>query len=129
MMMEKRRLQGIARRGIDTREGVPDGMRKWQAAPLNEAARQSAKETMSKLEKAGVLVDDSEDAKEALQSAITSMRQPGSKQVGLAAAKLVLEYTKAKPASKSDITVNKAEEWLAAIAADNGKQGDASTDA
>lgn len=113
-----------------TNTGVPWGMRKRDADVLNQQARESAAVTMAELEKAGVLEDADEQAKEALQTSIEIMRQPGDKKVRLQAARQVLEWTKAKPAAKQDITVNKAEEWLAAIAAENDEdKGDAPSDA
>lgn len=130
MMMEKRRLSGIARRGKPGREGVPDGMRKAEAVPLNEAAKQSAKETMSKLKKAGAIGDLDARAEEALLESIKVMRAPGDKKVKLAAARLVLDFTKSKPAAKSEVTVNKAEDWLKAVAENDGSdEGETSTDA
>lgn len=101
-----------------TRAGVPDGMRKPKADVLWAKARVKAEKTMAELKTAGLLNDADEMASEALQEALTVMRSPSTKQVKLQAAKLVLEYTKAKPAAKSEITVNKAEEWLAAVTAD-----------
>lgn len=129
-MIAKRRAAGLLRRGKPGRFGVPDGMRKKQADPLNQAALQSAKDTMAKLKQAGVIDDADAQAQEALESALTVMRKPGDKKVQLAAARLVLEYTKSKPASKVEATVNKAEEWLAAIAMGNDDdKGEASQDA
>lgn len=130
-MMEKRRLAGIANRGFSSRFGVPDGMRKAEAAPLNEQAAESAKKTMSELEQAGVLADADAQAKEALEATLTIMRAPGDKKVRLAAAGQVLAYTKAKPATKADVTINKAEAWLAAVAAENDSadEGKATADA
>lgn len=129
-MMEKRRISGLARRGKPGRFGVPDGMRKKEAMILNEAAAQSAKETMADLEKAGIFTDADDAAKEALTKALTVMRAPGDKRDALAAARLVLEYTKAKPASKSELTINKAEAWLAEVANNNDDdEGEASKDA
>lgn len=115
-MMERRKEQYIKAKGNTWRYGIPDGMRRAEAEPLNKAAEESAKKTMSELKQAGALGDLDARAEEALESAIGVMRKPGSKQVQLAAARLVLEYTKAKPASKSEVTVNKAEEWLLAVA-------------
>lgn len=130
-MTEKRRAAGEARRGKPgAREGVPDGMRKAEADALNQAARESAEETVSELKQAGVLDGDDPRAEEALRVTITIMRAPGDKKVKLAAAKQVLEFTKAKPASTTNLKVNKAEEWLAAIAAENdADKGEASSDA
>lgn len=111
-----------------SRMGVPDGMHREEAYPLNQAAIESAKETMSKLKKAGAIGDLDAKAEEALTTAVEIMRKPGNKGTQLSAARLVLEYTKSKPAAKSDITVNKAEEWLAAIT-DADDKGEASKDA
>lgn len=116
MMMEKRKAAGLRKKGKpSSRIDIPDGMHRHEAQPLINAAIESSKETMSKLKKAGVISDLDANAEEALQTALTIMRKPGEKKVSLAAARLVLEYTRAKPASKTELTVNKAEEWLAAI--------------
>ena len=128
---EYRARMSATRKGYDRRRtDIPDGMHRHEAAPLNEAAIKSAKETMSELKKTGALGDLDAKAEEALQSAIEVMRKPGSKQIQLAAARLVLDFTKAKPASKSDITINKAEEWLAMVTAKNDDdKGEAVKDA
>lgn len=77
---------------------------------------------MKKLAKAGVLDENTEMANEALKTALSVMRGPVVPKDKLSAAKLVLEYTKAKPAMKQDITVSTAEAWLEeVIKADNGE--------
>lgn len=125
---EASRLAQEKRRGEPGgRLGVPDGMRKAQADELNNEARESAKQTMADLEKAGVLADDTDAAKEALEATLTIMRSPGDKKVRLQAAGQVLAYTKSKPASKSELTVNKAEEWLAAVATANDGSNEGET--
>lgn len=129
MMMEKRKAAGEANRGFSSRFGVPDGMRKAEAMKLREAAIESSKETMAALEKAGVLDDADAQAKEALATTLVIMRAHGDKKVQLAAARQVLEWTKAKPAAKSDITVNKAEEWLKAVSEHADDEGDVTADA
>lgn len=129
-MMEKRKAQGLKNVGGLGRTGVPDGMRKAQAYPLLEAAKESAKETMSELKQVGVLDGVDPRSEEALESAIAVMRQPGDKKVQLAAARLVLDFTKSKPASKSEISVTKAEDWLAAVTEKDGSDdGETPTDA
>ena len=115
---EKNRAAVAARKG-QGRFGVPDGMRKAEADKLWAEAKESAKQTMAELEKAGLFENDEAGAKEALEAAIGVMRSPQNQKIKLDAASLVLKYTKAAPASKSEITVNKAEEWLAAVAKDN----------
>jgi hypothetical protein len=130
MMMEKRKAAGVLARGFSSRYGVPDGMRKVEADKLCAVAHESAKDTMSELKKSGAIGDLDPRAEEALQSAIEVMRKPGSKSVQLTAARLVLDFTKSKPASKSEISVNKAEEWLAQVAVnDVGDEGKTPTDA
>lgn len=95
------------------RIGQPAG---WYEKDANEAwvkARELAKRDMEKIKKT---VELDARAEEALESALEVMRSPMSQGTKLAAAKLVLEYTKAKPASESKVTVNAAEAWLASIA-------------
>lgn len=129
-MMEKRKAHGERMKGFSSRLGVPDGMRKAEAYPLVEAAKESAKETMSELKQAGVVDGTDPRAEEALEAAIAVMRSPGDKKVALVAARLVLDFTKSKPASKSEISVNKAEDWLAAVAGKDGSDaGETSQDA
>lgn len=104
-----------------TRFGVPNGMRKDQAKRFWRQSKFEATLTVKKLEKAGILDDTDDMAKEALRYSLTVMRGPVNQPIGLAAAKQVLEWTKAKPATKQEVTLNKAEEWLAAITEDNAK--------
>jgi hypothetical protein len=130
MMMEKRRLAGLRKLGNTDRYGIPDGMRKAEADALNQAAKESAEQTMSDLKKTGVLDGVDPRSEEALETSIGIMRKPGDKKVQLAAARLVLEYTKSKPASKVEATVNAAEAWLAAITSkDDNDKGETSQDA
>ena len=131
MMMKKRQEAGARKRaeGFAGRFGVPDGMRKAEAEKLRAEAKESVTKTMSELEKAGVLDDADTQAREALETTLLIMRAPGDKKVQLSAARQVLEWTKAKPAAKSDITVNKAEAWLAAISEHNDDdKGEAPSD-
>jgi hypothetical protein len=90
-------------------------------------ARFEATLTMKKLDKAGVLNDADDQAREALHAALSIMRMEIAQKDRLAAARLVLDFTKAKPAQRTELTVNKAEEWLAQVTQQNEKadQGDA----
>lgn len=64
-------------------------------------------------------IPEVEYAKEALVAAVESMRMEAiNVKDKLAAARLVLEYTKAKPAAKSEVTVKTAEDFLLDIAKD-----------
>lgn len=62
-------------------------------------------------------------AVEALETAVTIMRVESANRDKLAAAKLVLEYTKAKPSTKADITLNTAESFLESVLAQELAEG------
>lgn len=108
------------------RKGVWDGYTKETARPIWDQARNEAKAIL-KYMKDNEMVDAPSDNKyggmadEALEAAITVMRTPANEQVKLQAARLVLDFTRSKPAAKSEVTVNKAEDWLASVMADMSK--------
>lgn len=54
-------------------------------------------------------------AREALEGAVSVLREPNSQTTKLAAARLILEFTKSKPVAKSEVSVNAAEAWLASL--------------
>lgn len=118
-----RMLEGMKTRRKPTRAesgvGIPRGMRRLQYKTFRKQARLEATLLMKKLDEAGVLDDADDQAREALHTAISVMRGPESAKDKLAAARLVLDFTKAKPAQKQDITLNKAEAWLEAVTKDN----------
>jgi exonuclease VII small subunit len=101
-----------------TRYGVPDGMRKEQAQKLWKKANKSAQKTMTELKESGALEDLDPRSEEALEAAIAVMRSPSNQKTKLDAARLVLDFTKSKPVSKKELTLNKAEQWLKQIAND-----------
>jgi hypothetical protein len=104
------------------RAGIPQGMNLEQAKRFWRQARFEATLAMKKLEAAGVLDDADEQSREALRYAIEKIKDKTTAPAhGLMAARLVLDFTKAKPAQKSEVTINKAEEWLEAVTADNAK--------
>lgn len=113
-----------------TRTGVPDGMRKAQARKLQARARKKADYLMEKLQEEGVLhfeeTSDEQMAKSALHEAFVQAMSPGDRDAKLRAIRTVLEYTKAKPATKTDLRLNNAEAWLQEVVADhkatNGEQ-------
>ena len=59
-------------------------------------------------------IDDSY-AKEALQTAVEIMREPAQNRDKLTAARMVLDFTKTKPTSKSEVTIGKAEAFLSSL--------------
>jgi hypothetical protein len=129
-IMEKRRLQGIEKKKTRSfRQGVPDGMRKAEAEALWAKAAGVADRFIKIMEDAGelpeVVVPDSEEAmaKEALREACKIALGPYPVREKLAAQRVILDFTKAKPESKSKITLDKSEEWLAAVAEDMKSDG------
>jgi hypothetical protein len=127
---EARAARKAAGKPINTsRANIPDGMRRDQAKRFWRQARFEASLTMRKLAKAGVIDENTPaEAQEALHAALAVMRSPMDQKTTLAAARLVLDFTKAKPASKSEVTINTAEEWLSHVTRDN-EQGTDEEDA
>ena len=58
---------------------------------------------------------EDEYAKAALETAVEVMRVPGDNRERVAAARLVLDFCKQKPASKNEVTIGKAEEFLSSL--------------
>jgi hypothetical protein len=116
---EKLAAWHAANPGGTSRAGVPDGMTKDDAEKAWSEARASAQETIKVMKKKNILSDD-EKANEALEVALTVMRGPSLREK-LAAARTVLEWTKAKPAQKQEVSIQKAEDWLAMVTADAAK--------
>lgn len=108
-----RMLLGLAPK---SRFGVPDGMRADEAQKIQQIARERALKDVQNMKDAGVLDPNDERAEEALVATLEVMRGPMNQQTKLAAARQVLEWTKAKPAAKTEMTVNAAEAWLSEIA-------------
>jgi len=100
--------------------GVPDGYRKAQIEPIRAKIRKEATEIVKIM--AEKFEIESEYAKEALTTAVEVMRVPGETRERLAAARLVLDFTKQKPASKSEVAVSKAEDFLASLIEDDGSE-------
>lgn len=97
------------------RMGVPDGMRREEADVIWAEARRRARIDMENIKAKEPDILD-ERAEEALIATLEVMRSPLNQDMKLKAAKQVLEWTKAKPAAKTEMTVNTAEQWLASLA-------------
>jgi hypothetical protein len=119
-VLEKMRLGGLKSAMVRsmnriTRSGQPDGVTKKQSDEAWAKAREEAERILNTMVEQGMTTEE-ELGNEALKFAIAVVRndtQPLREK--LSAAKLVLEYTKAKPMSKQEVTVNKAEDFLAAL--------------
>lgn len=94
-------------------KGVPDGHTKETIRPLREKVKKEAIEVTRIMAEKYDIQDDY--SKEALKTAVEVMRLDGETRERLAAARLVLDFTKSKPAAKSDVTIGKAEDFLASL--------------
>ena len=103
-------------------KGVPDGYRKEQIEPIREEAKKEAEKVVKVMsDKYGI---ENDYAKEALKAAVEILRVPAETRERLAAARLVLDFTKSKPANKSEVTIGKAEEFLSSllVEGDDGRE-------
>ena len=101
-------------------KGVPDGYRKHQIEPIRDAAKKEAEKLVNIMAEKYDIEDDY--AKEALTTAVEVMRVPGETRERLAAARLVLDFTKQKPVAKSEVSIGKAEEFLSSLLEDDNGQ-------
>ncbi len=93
--------------------GVPDGHSQESFAPVREEARVYADKVVKIMKKEFDIEDEYQT--EALRTAVEVMRLDGQTREKLAAARLVLDFTKSKPAAKSDVTISAAEDFLASV--------------
>jgi hypothetical protein len=120
-----------------TRVGVPNGMTRAQAEPLWEQARKDADLLMAQFEKEGRIEfkstpveqeealpngmhTDAEMARLVLREALVLALSPlKDVQTKATAARIVLEWTKPKPATKSELKLQGEEAWLAEVLEDH----------
>jgi hypothetical protein len=112
--MGRRLAQTLKYKHQGRKLGYCDGYNPRMMKKILAEAKVKAKEDVAKIEAASGPIEDAA-AREALTGAIEVLRTPVNQQTKLAAARLVLDFTKAKPASKSEVTVNAAEKWLESL--------------
>lgn len=100
--------------------GVPDGYSKAQIEPIRAKVKTEAKKVVEIMAKEYDIED--EYAKAALETAVEVMRMVGDNRERVAAARLVLDFTKQKPASKSEVALSKAEDFLSSLIEDEDGQ-------
>ena len=94
-------------------KGTPDGYTLEMITPIRDQAKKDAERIVAIMTKEhGV---DDEYAVEALKTAVEIMREPGQNRDRLTAARMVLDFTKTKPAAKSEVTIGKAEAFLESL--------------
>ena len=96
--------------------GVPDGYRKEQIEPIRAREKRKAERLVNIMAEKFNIED--EYAKKALVTAVEVMNVVGETRERLAAARLVLDFTKQKPASKNEVALSKAEDFLASLVTD-----------
>jgi hypothetical protein len=104
-------------------KGSIDGYTKNDLRKMRAIAKDEAKRMVRIMEKKGFEIPENEYAREALEAAVETMRMEAiNPKDKLTAARLVLDFTKAKPAAQTELTVKKAEDFLADIAKDLNKE-------
>ena len=101
-------------------KGTPDGYSKSQIEPIRAEAKKEAQQLVKIMTEKYDIQD--EYAQEALTTAVEVMRVPGETRERLAAARLVLDFTKSRPAAKQEVTIGKAEEFLSSLLVDDGQE-------
>jgi hypothetical protein len=102
--------------GRYSRFGIPDGMRKWESDIEWNFARMYAKEVTKIMVDNGTIEDPK--VEEAFKAAVEVLHSPMTQTIKLQAARLILDFCKAKPVQKSEVTVATAEDWLKQVTAD-----------
>jgi hypothetical protein len=120
------RARRLHAEGRFVRRGIPDGFggRKDEVIRIRQTARAEAREIVAYMKKNDMIAEDPR-AEEALESMIEVVRAKDDEgmhlhgvQHRIAAARTVLDFTKQRPATKSDVTLTKAEDFLSAVVAD-----------
>ena len=93
--------------------GTPDGYTAEMIKPIRKQAKADAERIVAKMAKDNNI--DDEYAVEALKTAVEIMREPAQNRDRLTAARMVLDFTKTKPAAKSEVTIGKAEAFLESL--------------
>lgn len=117
----RRKWSTKPRRNGGRPRGVPDGHRKETIEPIRAKAKAEAKEVVKIMAEKYDIED--EYAKTALETAVEVMKVVGDNRERVAAARLVLDFTKSKPSAKSEVSISKAEDFLASLVADDEDDG------
>ena len=96
-----------------------------QIEPIRAKVKTEAKKVVEIMAKEYDIED--QYAKAALETAVEVMRCPGDNRERVAAARLVLDFTKQKPASKSEVALSKAEDFLSSLIEEDEQEAQSST--
>jgi len=99
--------------------GTPDGMTAQDMSAVHQKTRFEAEEVVAIMaEKFDIEV---EYEKEALKTAVEIMRLPGGARDRLAAARLLLDFTKVKPVSQAHLQISQAEDFLLSLTSEGAE--------
>ena len=112
----RRKWSTKPRRNGGRPRGVPDGYRKETIEPIRSKVKTEARKVVEIMAEQFNIED--EYAKTALETAVEVMKTPGENRERVAAARLVLDFTKSKPSAKSEVSISKAEDFLASLMTD-----------
>jgi hypothetical protein len=93
--------------------GSIDGYTLEALKPIREQSRKDAERIVAIMSEE-YNIDDTY-AIEALKTAVEIMREPAQNRDKLTAARMVLDFTKSKPTTKSEVTIGQAEAFLSSL--------------
>ena len=117
----RRKWSTKPRKNAGRPRGVPDGYRKETIEPIRSKVKTEARKVVEIMAEQFNIED--EYAKTALETAVEVMKTPGENRERVAAARLVLDFTKSKPSAKSEVSISKAEDFLASLMTDDEDNG------
>lgn len=109
------RIRAARKRQTNQTPGKPRRLTNKQWAVVQKAAANDAKSIIRMMRDAGQLPDDPH-AVEALERTLQVLRSAESAKDKSAAARLILDFTKAKPSHKSEVVVRSHEDFLDGLA-------------
>jgi hypothetical protein len=122
MLASREAFIAAKKAGKFTRAGIPNGYTRETVAPLWAKANKLADRFIAIMKEQGDLPEitvpdtDAGKAEVALREAFVLAVGPSDQKIKIQAINTVLNFTKSRPESKSKLTLNKAEDFLDAIA-------------
>lgn len=107
----------LSKTGGGRKAGVPSSRTSQQHAAFVAAQQPEIERIMKKMADQGIIPDDPR-AEEALREAVQVLRVVETAKDKLAAARLILDFTKSKPTAKVEHTIKSAEDFLDEMADD-----------
>lgn len=103
--------------------GQTDGIRRSEYKKMLARASDRADKAIIAMAEKNIWSADNDVSEKAMKEAIVIMETAGEVRLKLAAAKTILEFTQTKPVVKNETTVKTAEDFLASLVEEEGKDG------